>query len=95
MGSTPSMPGEVMQESAELAGLWRIGPQRLEAVDDHDRRPVLADEVAYALEYPWQALVTEHDPEVVVEHGGADGGRIEERQRLTVAEDLLERFRDG
>ena len=50
IGSTPSMPARSCRKRRN-SRRRRVRPQRLEAVDDDDRRPVLADKVAHSLKY--------------------------------------------
>ena len=81
--------GEVVEEAAKL-GRLRIRRERLEAVDDHDPRTALLDQRSHLLEDAGEAALVERRAEVLVEDGVADRFRIEEAERLAVAEDLVE-----
>src|SRR5439155_19336657 len=84
--------GEVVEESAKV-GPRRVRRERLEAVDDDDPGTALLEEGADPLGHPVQAMLVEDCAEIVVEDRAADRFRIEEAERLAVAEDLVERLR--
>ena len=84
-----------MEEAPELACVIGKRGQRLEAVDRDDSRAVFLDERADALGDGGEAaLAGDGRAEVLIEDRPADRAAIEEVERLGVAEDLLERFRD-
>src|SRR5215207_2845243 len=88
-------PGQVVEESSEISVVDSEVSQRLEAVDNDDAGTALLDQSVDAFAHAGQAVTVECVTEIVIENGTSDLLRVEERQRLPVAEKLVERLRHG
>ena len=86
------MTSQVMEELAERSVVGSVGPERLEAVDDHQRRTSLAEQFDQLGQHGGKTALVQAMAEVFVDDVRPDNGRVEETERLAVAEDLLERL---
>ncbi len=84
--------GQIVQEAAEGAPVGRVHLQRLEAVDHHQAGTALLEQLGDPGQHAGQPVVVQRLAEIVVDHPAAERGRVEVRQRLPVAQDLLEWF---
>ncbi len=82
-----------MKESSEVAVVDSEVSHRLEAVDHDDAGTVLFDQCVDACEHTNQAVTVDCFTQIVIEHGPPDLADVEEIQRLSVAEELVERLR--
>ena len=86
---TGGRPGRAGNGDTRSVGVRR---KRSEAVDDGECRAALLDQLSHLLEDARKAILVEHGAEILVEDEVADRFRVEETERLTVVEDLVEGF---
>ena len=87
--------GEIVKKPAEVRLVRGKCAEGFEAVDDDNSRSMLLGHAIDRCQDRFQAAVAQGRPKVFVEDPRTNCFRVEEGHRLPVADDLVERLRDG